>query len=251
MIRKLWLIAALCLSAGCVSSTESVANTGEVETYVHSEHGCEAFTECGDETAGVSDTGDFKAAYESLNGTENASGKIHRTITIAEDHPFVYATEQEVLDRFDSKEDFYLYVGDAKCPWCRVVIETAISKAKEHGVTEILYLPIWDAEGNEILRDKYTLEDGKAVQINSGTVGYWNLLKRLDSVLEEYTLSDDDTEIKVGEKRIYAPSYFKIENSGAAVTMVTGIPSGLEDPRAELTDEQLAETEEVFEEFFS
>ena len=105
-------------------------------------------------------------------------------------------------------------------------------------------------EGNEILRDKFELINGKVEQTVPGTEGYQELLKRFDSVLDDYTLLDGDTEIKVGEKRIYAPNYFRIENGEETITLVTGIPSGLDDPYTELTDSQLQEMSEIFEVFF-
>ena len=239
------LICALLFVAGCSSQTipQPAASPSPKQ-------GCDAFVECTDETAETG-SASFKEAYESLNGKENANGKIHRKITIAEDHPFLYASEQEVIERLDAGDSFYLYIGDAKCPWCRAVIETAIAKAAEHGVDEILYLPIWDDEGNEILRDKYELVDGKPVQVSKGTAGYHELLKRFDSVLDSYTLTtDDEKEVEVGEKRIYAPNYFRIEDGGKTITMVTGIPSDLSDPRAELSETQLQEMAEIFDKFF-
>lgn len=244
-MRKTFLVLTLLFLVGCSSQVP----TESAQASASPQQGCDAFVECDENSTSVN-ASDFKEAYESLNGKENSSGKVHRTITIAEDHPFVNTTEQEVIDRMDAGESFYLYIGDAKCPWCRAVIETAIAKAREYGVSEILYLPIWDEEGNEILRDKFELINGKVEQTVPGTEGYQELLNRFDSVLDDYTLSDGDTEIKVGEKRIYAPNYFRIENGGKTVTLVTGIPSGLNDPRSELTDAQLQEIADTFDGFF-
>ena len=239
------LICALLFVAGCSSQTisQSAAESSPKQ-------GCDAFVECADDAADAG-SASFKEAYESLNGKENANGKIHRTITIADDHPFLYASEQEVIERLDDGESFYLYIGDEKCPWCRAVIETAIAKAAEHGVDEILYLPIWDDEGNEILRDKYELVDGKPVQVSGGTAGYQELLKRFDSVLDSYTLTaDDEKEVEVGEKRIYAPSFFRIIGGGREVYMTTGIPEDLTDPRAELSEDQEKEIANQLDELF-
>jgi len=154
-----------------------------------------------------------------------------------------------VLKRIENKESFYVYVGDPKCPWCRAVIETAIAKAEEYGVNEILYLEIWDAEGNEILRDKYELKDGKAVLVTEGAEGYSELLTAFDSLLDEYELKDGDTVVDVGEKRIYAPNYFRIEQ-GKAIRMTTAIPDTMEDPRSEISQEQLDFMAECFDGFF-
>ena len=120
-----------------------------------------------------------------------------------------------------------------------------------NNVTSIKYIEIWDAEGNEILRDKYELNDGKPVKTGEGTPEYAELLKLLDPVLEPYELQDENgNRIAAGEKRVYAPNYVRIEN-GRAVRLSTGIPSGLDDPRGELTEELLADEQQQFDEFFT
>ena len=202
--------------------------------------GCDVFESCEDDSTSVTSL-NFKEDYEALNGTENASGKEHRTITIAEDHPFVKISAAQAAEAVANGETFYLYVGDPKCPWCRSVIETAIAKAKEYGVEEIRYVEIWDEDGNEIVRDQYVLEEGAPVLKVEGAEGYAELLEDFADLLSDYTLTDEDgTVVEVGEKRIYAPNFFRIEN-GTAIRMTTGIPEELDDPRAELTEAMKAE----------
>ena len=150
----------------------------------------------------------------------------------------------------NNKETFYLYVGDAMCPWCRSVLEKSIEIARDNDIEKIYYIEIWDDEGNEILRDKYELKDGKINKVSDGTKAYKELLKKFDKVLSNYTLKDEDeNEIEVGEKRIYAPNYFYIEN-GKVKKMIEGISEKQADPYEELTDEILDDEEEQFEDFF-
>lgn len=213
------------------------------------EQGCDVFEECGDE--GVATTNSFVEEYEILNGTTNSSGKEHRTIHIPEDHPFEKISQEVLLEKLTNKETFYLYVGDSMCPWCRSVLETAISKAKEYKVDKIYYIEIWDEEGNEIFRDKFIEDCEKAIREVEPTEAYLKLLEVCDPLLQEYFISGEETEClyETGEKRIYAPSFFYIEN-GIGVKMTTGIPSDQEDPRADLTDAQAQEQKEQFDEFF-
>jgi hypothetical protein len=150
-----------------------------------------------------------------------------------------------------NKESFWLYVGDSKCPWCRAVIESAIAAAAEQGVTTIQYLPIWDSEGNEILRDKYELVSGKPVKVSDGAPEYAELLSVLEPLLRPYELEGENGQmVDVGEKRIYAPNYVRIEE-GKPVRLTTGIPNELSDPRGELSTGQLAEEKAQFMEFFA
>ena len=133
----------------------------------------------------------------------------------------------------------------------RSVIETAIAKAKEYGVEEIRYVEIWDEDGNEIVRDQYVLEEGAPVLKVEGAEGYAELLEDFADLLSDYTLTDEDgTVVEVGEKRIYAPNFFRIEN-GTAIRMTTGIPEELDDPRAELTEAMKAEEAGYFDDLFA
>lgn len=192
----------------------------------------------------------FKDEYESLNGVVNKNGKEHRTVNISEDNPYIKTTPDKIVEMINNKETFYLYVGDSLCPWCRSVIEKSIEVAKEYNIDKIYYIEIWDDDGNEILRDKYELQDGQPVKIQDGTDEYYKLLDSLKSVLSDYTLSDEEeNKIEVGEKRIYAPNYFYISN-GKVKKMVEGISDKQKDSREELTDEILKDEEEQFNDLF-
>ena len=193
---------------------------------------------------------EFKKEYEALNGVINKSGKEHRTITISEDNPYIKTTPEEIVKKIENKETFYLYVGDSLCPWCRSVLDKSIEIAKKKGVEKIYYIEIWDDEGNEILRDKYELQEGEIVKTIEGTESYKKLLESLDSVLSEYNLTNEKEEkISTGEKRIYAPNYFYIEK-GIVKNMVEGISGKQKDSREELTEEILEDEEKIFNDFF-
>ena len=192
----------------------------------------------------------FKEEYESLNGEKNKRGKEYRTLDIDDDNPYVKVTAEEIVKMINNKESFYLYVGDSMCPWCRSVLEKSIEVARDNDIEKIYYVEIWDDEGNEILRDKYELVDGKIKKVSDGTKAYKKLLSKFDKVLSDYTLKDeDDNEIEVGEKRIYAPNYFYVEN-GKVKKMIEGISDSQTDPYEELTDEILEDEEELFQDFF-
>ena len=200
---------------------------------------------------GEKDNIKFKNDYESINGKENASGKIHRGVIIPEDNPFEEVEANDIVKMIENKETFYVYFGSRLCPWCRSVIEKSCELAKTYGISKIYYVDIWDDEGNEILRDKYKLEDGKPVLEQEGTEEYKKLLEYFNDYLRDYTLTDEDEKkVEVGEKRIYAPNYMFIEN-GTIKKLVTGKSDKLTDSRAEFTEEILKDQENIFAEFFS
>ena len=192
----------------------------------------------------------FKEDYESLNGKTNAAGKAHRVLSIDEDNPFEQISTEELLEKLENNETFYVYFGDKLCPWCRSVIEKAIEVADEEDIDKIYYIAIWNDEGKEIVRDKYELQDGELVKTVEGCDEYSKFLEYFDAVLSDYNLTDSEgNKISTGEKRIYAPNFIYVEK-GKALRLTEGISEKQTDSREELTEEMLKDEEELFEEFF-
>ena len=192
----------------------------------------------------------FKLDYESLNGTTNKNGKEHRSVSIDINNPFEQITPDELLAKIEGGETFYVYFGDKLCPWCRSVIEKAIEVANKKRIDKIYYVAIWDSEGNEIVRDKYELQDGILVKTIEGTKEYEKFLMYFDDLLSEYNLTDSQgNKVYTGEKRIFAPNFIYVEE-GKAIRLTTGISDNQKDSREELNDDILKDEEELFEEFF-
>lgn len=180
-----------------------------------------------------SDAQKFKEEYESINNKLNEkSNKKNRKISIPKDNPFVYATAEEITKKIEKKESFIVYFGFSECPWCRSVLEQLIKVAKEKKVDKIYYVDILNIRDTKEIDSK-----GNITTTKEGTKAYKKLIQQLESVLEEYTLTDkDDNKIEVGEKRIYAPNIVAIAN-GEAFQLETGISEKLKDPYAKLTKE--------------
>ena len=140
---------------------------------------CFFMTGCGGEKLEETDAIRFKNDYESLNGTTNDSSREYRSVSIREDNPFVFITGEELIEKLDNNETFYVYFGSPTCPWCRSVIETFTEVAKENGIATVYCLDIWDAEGNEIFRDRYIINDNNELeQTVEGTDEYYEILSR-------------------------------------------------------------------------
>ena len=178
----------------------------------------------------------FKEEYEKLNGKKNDQGKKYREITIDSKNKIVYKTTEEVLDLIDKKKSFVLYFGFDTCPWCRSVVPTLASVSKELN-QEVYYIDVKD------IRDTFELDDdNKPKLVKKGSKDYSKLLEKLEPVLEDYTLTDsDNNEIKVGEKRIYAPSIVSVID-GKAKELTTGISDKQTDGYMKLTKEMEKET---------
>ena len=173
----------------------------------------------------------FKEEYEKLNGKKNDQGKKYREIIIDSKNKMVYKTTEEVLNLIDKKKSFVLYFGFDTCPWCRSVVPTLASISKELN-QEVYYIDVKD------IRDTFELDDdNKPKLVKKGSKDYSKLLEKLEPVLEDYTLTDsDNNEIKVGEKRIYAPSIVSVID-GKAKELTTGISDKQTDGYMKLTKE--------------
>lgn len=178
----------------------------------------------------------FKEEYEKLNGKKNDQGKKYREITIDSKNKMVYKTTEEVLNLIDKKKSFILYFGFDTCPWCRSVVPTLASISKELN-QEVYYIDVKD------IRDTFELDDdNKPKLVKKGSKDYSKLLEKLEPVLEDYTLTDsDNNEIKVGEKRIYAPSIVSVID-GKAKELTTGISDKQTDGYMKLTKEMEKDT---------
>lgn len=177
----------------------------------------------------------FKEEYESVNGQE-LYGKEARELSIPEDNPFVYATAEEIVEMMDNEETFAVYFGFNTCPWCRAAISTIIEVANDLGLEEIYYVDVKE------IRNVLEVKDGEVTTKTDGSDGYMDLLEKLDKVLADYSLEDEDgEEVETNMKRIYAPNLVSVIN-GKAEELTTATSDKLEDPYSELTDDVLEET---------
>lgn len=194
----------------------------------------------------------FKEDYEKLNGKENKSGKVHRTVSIDEANPFVEVSAEDIVKKIANNETFYVYFGSTLCPWCRSTIESAIKVAKENNIETIYYVDIWDDEGNEILRDKLEVDKkGKVKVAKEGTESYYKLLDYFEEYLRNYDLTDSNGKaVESNEKRIYAPNYMYIEN-GNIKKLTNGKADSQKDAREELTETIKNEQLTKFRDFFN
>lgn len=183
----------------------------------------------------------FKEEYESLNGEKSKkTGKINRSVNISKDNVFVYKKASDIVDAINNKETFAVYFGFSECPWCRSVISTLSEVATDIGIDEIYYVDVSD------IRDELEVKNGKVVTKKQGDKSYMELLKLLDNVLDDYTLTDDsDKEISTSEKRIYAPNVVSVV-AGKAIKKDTGISDKQTNPYMKLTAKMKKETYNKF-----
>lgn len=174
----------------------------------------------------------FQQEYMSQNAKLDEHFHFMRKLEINKENPMVYSSFENVLQRLDNQESFYVYFGFAKCPWCRALVSPMLTAAADCDISQILYIDLSTS------RDLYILKDGIPVQFRAGADGYTEVLERFSALLDNYTLSDSHgVEIPVGEKRIYAPTLIRVQD-GQPVRIYTG-SSKLTDAYAPLSDDVL------------
>lgn len=190
------------------------------------------------------DAARFKYEYESVNGKIDDHDHKSRIVDISEDNPMVYSSYTDICSRMDAEETFAVYFGFAKCPWCRGCIEALLESASDCGIKTIYYVDVYTS------RDTYELVGNELKMTTEGAEGYELILDKMEAVLPDYTLiNDDNDEIFVGEKRVYAPSLVIVKN-GIAI----GIASDSElftDPYGTITQEIYDDMKTIYTSTFS
>jgi len=184
----------------------------------------------------ITDAYKFKNEYESVNNNDLGNGKKVRELTIADNNPFVYKTAEELVKMIEEDKTFTVYFGFSTCPWCRSVMTSLIDSSLEKGVKKVYYVDIKE------IRDTYELNDSnEPVRTKEGTDAYYRLLELLNPVLTDYnplkyeTKKGKTKEVKIDEKRIYAPNVVVVKN-GEAINMESGIVKELTDPYMEIDE---------------
>lgn len=197
----------------------------------------------------ITDAIQFKEEYEGING-EIIYDKKTREVSIDEDNPMTYISAEDLVKKIDKKDSFVVYFGFNSCPWCRSIIEALIESAKNNKIEKVYYVDVKN------IRDKYELDkNNKAIKTVEGTKGYKELLDRLNPVLSDYsplfykTKKNKLKEVKIKEKRIYAPNTVLVKE-GKPLKLVSGIPKELTDPYMELTKEMKQESISIFNNLF-
>lgn len=195
-------------------------------------------------TPEVSDAAKFKDEYVSLNGQTNSSNKTYPQVTISDNNKFHYATETEILDILNGQTGV-IYFGFPTCPWCRNMVFVLDEVSLSYSTDKIYYYNIKD------IRSIITVNDNNELETKKGTDFYYQLLEKLDSSLEDYTITDKkDKTIKTGEKRLYAPTVIFIKN-GEVVDFVEGTVDSQKDPYVALNENQRNELISKYQEGFN
>lgn len=186
----------------------------------------------------------FEYEYESINGKFDDHFQKSRVLDIPKDNPIVYSSYSEIVNYMNSKNSFAVYFGFSKCPWCRGYIGAILESAKDCGIETVYYIDVYDS------RDSYEIKDNKPQQTKKGAEGYDTLLEKMENVLSDYVLNDNNgNEINTGEKRIYAPNLIIVKD-GVAIELAPDCEL-FTDPYEEITEEIYQDMKQIYMNAFS
>lgn len=190
---------------------------------------------------GTKDSHTFRDEYECLNGVINPNNnRVYPNVSIPSDNRVVYSNYDEILDVLDNGTGV-IYLGYPECPWCRNAIPVLVDAVKNSSVEKIYYMNM----KNERDQKDIDVETLQVKTIKEATPGYYKLLEKLDKFLDEYTVTKDEIEYSLGEKRIYVPIVIFVKN-GEVIGVHADTVSSQTDPYVKLNSEQVEELKSIY-----
>lgn len=178
----------------------------------------------------------FKKEYEALNNRVNPNNnKLYPEVSISNDNPVKYSSYDEIFEVLKSGTGV-IYFGFPECPWARNLVPVMLSAAKEVEIDTIYYLNIKDDRDVLMLN-----ENDDIITEKEGNKKYFELVEKLDSILDDYILTDNDGKsVSAGKKRIYTPLLIFVKN-GKIIAHHTDTVDSQTDPYVALNDRQSEE----------
>ncbi len=176
----------------------------------------------------------FRSEYMELNDKVDSGNNAYLNTVISEDNTVKYLRASAAASMLKDKSGV-LYLGYASCPLCRSLVPTLTKIAKDLKET-IYYVDLAE------IRADFVIENNTLVKIKDGSEGYYELVKALDSVLNDFVLDDGYGNLyNTGEKRIFAPSLVAFKNGeityyhiGTVSTQTSGYTELSKDEEKEL-----------------
>lgn len=178
----------------------------------------------------------FEKEYETLNNRVNKNNnKVYPKVEISSNNVVKYSNYDEIIEIIKSGTGV-IYLGYPECPWCRNVVPVLLSASEEVELDTIYYLNIKED------RDLLILDQNKKIITEKeGSKKYFELVEALDSILDEYILTDSKgNEVKTGKKRIYVPIVIFVKDGNIVAHHLDTVETQ-KDPYIVLTDRQQEE----------
>ena len=139
----------------------------------------------------------FKKEYESLN-----SNIEYAEVEIPSDNPFVYITDEKLVEKLENKEDMVVLFGYSKSNDTRNILNNLLKASSNLNIETIYYLDILNIR-NELEMN----ENNEVVTKKEGSIYYTKMLELLGDTAEDYIINGE-----IVGTRIYAPSILVVKN---------------------------------------
>ena len=139
----------------------------------------------------------FKKEYESLN-----SNIEYTEVEIPSDNPFVYITDEKLVEKLENKEDMVVLFGYSKSNDTRNILNNLLKASSNLNIETIYYLDILN-----IRNELETNENNEVVTTKEGSIYYTKMLELLGDTAEDYIINGE-----IVGTRIYAPSILVVKN---------------------------------------
>ena len=139
----------------------------------------------------------FKKEYESLN-----SNIEYTEVEIPSDNPFVYITDEKLVEKLEKKEDMVVLFGYSKSNDTRNILNNLLKASSNLNIETIYYLDILN-----IRNELETNENNEVVTTKEGSIYYTKMLELLGDTAEDYIINGE-----IVGTRIYAPSILVVKN---------------------------------------
>lgn len=175
---------------------------------------------------------DFKEEYEKLNHKKDREGNSYLNLSIDSDNIIQYATYDKIFSLLERGTGI-IYFGTPESNQSRALLPILFDASEEVGVDTIYYLDL-SAD-----RDQKELgEDGKLITKKEGSKNYQRLVKKLESVLENYDGLEDDS-----IKRVYFPTLVFVKD-GEIIASHVGKEESNNDSYVPMNEEEIQKLKE-------
>ena len=172
---------------------------------------------------------------KSLNGTTSVSDKEYLEVDVDKNNVMKYTSIDKIIDIIKNGTGV-IYLGYPECPWCGNAVPALLEASESTSIDTIYYLNIKDDRDVLMLN-----ENDDIITEKEGNKKYFELVEKLDSILDDYILTDNDGKsVSTGEKRIYTPLLIFVKN-GKIIAHHTDTVDSQTDPYVALNDRQSEE----------
>ena len=116
-----------------------------------------------------------------------------------------YLNGEETINLFN-KEKAILFIGSKNDEMCQNIMRVFTNVIDKYNIINFYYFDIDEEE------PIFKIEDNKAIKVKEGSDSYYQLIEKLDVLLDEKIINENNKEYKTGEKELKLPFIITIKD---------------------------------------